>query len=193
MEAVGRLVRVDPDQPGLGAVDRTQERRRARPAELLRERLLERPVPVRPERAAAPDEVLPGPALRLVHAERRGAGERRPHQASTRCRARRGRAPPRAASTRSTRGRRPVPRRQPDVAVRERRAERVRGRIDPPRALVEAERRRRPLGERCCWRSESRRRGTTRPPAGAAATSSVSAGRSTAKTSRTSAVVIPGS
>ena len=105
MEAVRRLVGVDADQPRLGAVDRTDERRRGRrrraPAGNVS---CSGPIPVLPERSAATDEVLPRAALRLVQPERRRARERRPLQARRRSRARRGRARPRASSTRSTRG-----------------------------------------------------------------------------------------
>ena len=60
---------------------------------------------------------------------------------------------------------RAVARRQPDVAVRERRAERVRGRVEPPGALLEAERRDDALREAPLRVGVERRRGgTTRRP-----------------------------
>ncbi len=52
VEAVGRLVRVHTDEAGLGAVDRANEVVELDVAQ-VRERLLQRLEPVRPERAAA--------------------------------------------------------------------------------------------------------------------------------------------
>ncbi len=75
VQAVGRLVRIDADQPGLRAVDRADEGVELDRAE-LREVLLERREPVLPERPRAPNEVLPGATLRLVDAERRRAVQR---------------------------------------------------------------------------------------------------------------------
>ncbi len=69
VEAVCRLVGLDADEPRLGAVDGREESIEVDVAELLGEGLAERLVPVEPERTAAPDEVLPGAALRLVQAE----------------------------------------------------------------------------------------------------------------------------
>src|SRR4029434_10715182 len=84
------------------------------------------------------DEVLPGSALRLVQSERRRAGERCPLE---RC----GDAV-RVLRVATFVHRRPetveaalVARRHAHVAARERCAERVRGRGEPVRALLEAE------------------------------------------------------
>ena len=194
VQRVRRLVGVDADQARLGAVDRADERVEVDVAELARERLLQWFVPIRPERPAAADEVLPGPALRLVDRERRGSAERRAHQ-------RVGDAVGVEAVARLVQRRPdrlevvgPVARRQPHVAVRERGAERVCGRVEAPGAFLEAERRERPARRSGAAHPGRRRRaGTKRRPRGALRTSSVSAGRRTANTSRTSVVVIPGS
>ncbi len=147
VEAVCRLVRLDADEPGLGAVDGGEEGLEVDVAELRRERRLQRLVPVHPERARAADEVLPRPALRLVQAERRRAGERRALE-------RRRDAVRVVAVARLMHGR-PEPvepaleaRRHAHVTTGERRAERVDGRIEPVRALLQAERREDALVER---------------------------------------------
>ena len=115
--------------------------------------------------AAAPDEVLPGAALRLVEAERRRAGERRSLE--------RGRDAVRVVAVARLVHRRPervearlvVPRRHAHVAARERRAERVHGRIEPVRALLETERCEDPLAERLLLAGRrTAARGTTRRP-----------------------------
>ena len=120
---------------------------------------------MRPERPAAADEVLPRPALRLVDAERRRTAERRAHQ--------RVGDPVRVEAVARLVQRRPdrlevvgaVARREADVAVRERRAERVRRRIEAPGALLEAERRRRPARRTgAARRGRTSRGGTTRRP-----------------------------
>ena len=77
VEAVRRLVGLDADEAGLGAVHGGEERLEVDVSELRRERLLQRLVPVEPERPRAPDEVLPGAALRLVQSQRRRGRERR--------------------------------------------------------------------------------------------------------------------
>ena len=61
---------------GCDAVDRRVEAVELDAAELLRERLLQARIEEPPERHAAADEVLPQPALRLVHAERRARADR---------------------------------------------------------------------------------------------------------------------
>ena len=109
--------------------------------------LLERPVPVLPERPRAPDEILPGAALRLVDPERRRAVQRRAEK--------RVRDPVRVQPVPRLVHRRPdrlevvgpVARREADVPVRERRAERVCGRVEPPGVVVEAHRPEHALGE----------------------------------------------
>ena len=74
------LVGADADERRLHAVDRGVEALELDAAELFGEDLLQARVEEAPERHAAPDEVLPEPALRLVQAERdrrcRSAGAR---------------------------------------------------------------------------------------------------------------------
>ena len=99
---------------------------------------------MRPEGQAATDQVLPRSALRLVDTERGCAAERRSHQ---RVGDAVGVEPvPGLVQRRPDRleivG--PVARRQPDVPVRERRAERVLGRVEAPGAVHESERSRAP-------------------------------------------------
>ena len=53
VKAVRGLVGFDPDEPRLGAVDGGEERLEVDVAELRRERLLQRLVPVQPERPAS--------------------------------------------------------------------------------------------------------------------------------------------
>ena len=77
MEVVGRLVRVDPDVGRLDAVDRAVEALLVDVADRFGERLLEGRVEVVPERAAAADDVLPHPALRLVQRRGDAVAERR--------------------------------------------------------------------------------------------------------------------
>ena len=141
-----------------------------------------------------PDEVLPGAALRLVEAERRGVGEQRALEGR--------RDSVRVVAVSRLVHRRPerveaglvVPRRHAHVAVRERRAERMHRRIEPVRALLEA---RACRGHACRTppASPPRRtaRGTTRRPAVPRCTSSASTGRIVPKTSATSDVSMCGS
>src|SRR5581483_6710128 len=75
VHAVGDLVGLDADERGLRLVDRRVELLDVDVAE-VREALLEPWIEAAPERQAAADEVLPEPALRLVHAEAR----RLPHR-----------------------------------------------------------------------------------------------------------------
>ena len=147
MEAVGRLVGLDTDETGLGAVDGGEEGVEVDVLELRRKRLLQRLVPVEPERPAATHEVLPRSALRLVEPERRRACQRRSLE-------RRGAAEcvvavpclvhrsPERAETRLV-----VARCHAHVAVGERRAERVHGGIEAVRTLLESERREHALCE----------------------------------------------
>ena len=124
MQAVRRLVGLDPDRSRLGAVDARKEVVEADVAELLRERVLEGLVPVSPERTAPRDEVLPRAALGLVQAQGRGGGEWRPLE--------RGGDAVRVQAVPGLVHRRPervepgrvVARREPDVPVREGAAER---------------------------------------------------------------------
>ena len=134
-------------------------------ARSARERLLERLVPVLPEGPAAADEVLPRAALRLVDAERRRAREGRAEQ--------RVGDPVRVEPVARLVERRPdrlevvrlVARREADVAVRERGAERVRGRVEPPRRRPRTRAsRRRARRTRAARPAGSRRGGTTRRP-----------------------------
>ena len=141
----------------------------------------------------APDEVLPRAALRLVEPERRRARERRPLE-------RRRDAVRVVAVTRLVQRRpEPVepalePRRHAHVAPRERRAERVHGRIEPVRALLEAERREDALVERLLLVDRVMLvRGTTRRRAAPRCTSSASTGRIVPNTSATSDVFMCGS
>ncbi len=147
MQAVRRLVGLDANQPGIGAVDRRHEDVEVGAAELVGEGLLQRLVPVGPERPAAADEVLPGSALRLVQAERRRIRERCPLERGAD-----------AVGVEAVPGfvhRRPervepgrlVPRREPYIASRERGAEGVDGRIESPRPVLEADRRENPFSE----------------------------------------------
>ena len=78
MHPVRDLVRVDPDQARLRAVDRREETVELDAAELLGVRLLQARIEEAPERGTAADEVLPEPALRLVDAERARAAGREP-------------------------------------------------------------------------------------------------------------------
>jgi hypothetical protein len=91
-QAVRRLVGLDADEPGLGAVDGGEEGVEVDVAQLLGNASRQRLVPVEPERAAPSDEVLPGAALgtslRPSAASRRAACAR----ATPRFRARSGRA-----------------------------------------------------------------------------------------------------
>ena len=164
MEAVRRLVGVDPDQPGLGAVDRADE-------------LVE-------VDGAAARGMSPG-AARTSASRTAGCGRRGSPTSCSATRSRRARVRRRAASggvsrrsrARTARGRLverrpdrlevvgPVPRREAHVAVREGRAERVRGRVDPPGPALEAERRDDPLARtRAARRAGTRRGGTRRRP-----------------------------
>ena len=70
MHTVGDLVGLDTDQRGLHLVDPRVEGLEIDAAELPWEHLLKSRIEELPERQAAPDEILPEPALRLVHAER---------------------------------------------------------------------------------------------------------------------------
>ena len=149
-------------RPGLGTVDGGEEGLQVDVSELRGEGLLQRLVPVEPERAAAPDEVLPGAALRLVQAQRGRAGERRALE--RRCDAVRVVPVPRLVHRRPERVEPGlvVPRRHAHVAGRERRAERMHGGIEPVRALLETEGREDALREllllvRCEWLFEERR------------------------------------
>ena len=127
----------------------------------------------------AADEVLPRAALRLAQSERRRSrtsGDR-PSAGSTPWRSARG--PPRAWPPRAREVRRPVARRHPDVRARERGREGVDGRVEPPRALLEAERPAGPArGTRCCvsiGKSPSRNESSAGSPA--SRTIAVSSGR----------------
>ena len=163
-------------------------------AELGRERLPQRLVPVRPERAAAGDQVLPRTALRLVQAERRRVREGAPLE--------RRRDAVRVLAVPGLVHRRPegiepgraIPRRQPNVVRRERGAEGMDGGIEPPRACQRIRR----------WPAPARRThagararttcpGTTPSTAGASRTSSVSTGRIVSKISATSVLSMNGS
>ena len=112
--------------------------------------------------SAPADEVLPGPALRLVDAERRRAVERRAEE--------RVGDPVCVQPVARLVERRPdrlevvglVPRREADVPVREGGAERVRRRVEPPGPALEAERRDDALRERALLRPAGRPRGGTR-------------------------------
>ena len=64
--------------PGSARLTAARNVSRSTSPSCARERLLQRLVPVQPEGPRAADEVLPRAALRLVQAERRRAGERRP-------------------------------------------------------------------------------------------------------------------
>ncbi len=148
VEAVRRLVGLDPDEPGLGAVDRRRGSRRGR----------------RP-RAAAGNVSWSGSYqcdqngrlrptrfshVRLCDSLRPSEGECASERSLERGRDAVGVeavARPRASSTRASRARRVVARRQPDVAGRERRAERVNGRVEPPCPVLEPECRDHTLGE----------------------------------------------
>ena len=94
---------------------------------------------VAPERQRSSDEVLPHPALRLVHAERdaageRGALERRVDLALVEPMAELVHRPEEAAEMLAE-----VARRDADVGHAGSGRERVHGRIEPPRLVVEAE------------------------------------------------------
>ena len=76
VHAVRHLVRLDADQRRFRLVDSRQEAFELDALERRRERRLDARVEEAPERKAAADEVLPEPALRLVHAERRRRTDR---------------------------------------------------------------------------------------------------------------------
>ena len=80
MHPVGHLVGLDPDQRRLDVVDAGHEAVELDSAELFRIRLLHACVEETPELRAAPDEVLPQPALRLVNAERARTARREPFE-----------------------------------------------------------------------------------------------------------------
>jgi hypothetical protein len=69
------LVRANADERRLHAIDRRIEAFELDAAELIRESLLHARIEETPERHAAPDEVLPHPALRLVQPERRACAD----------------------------------------------------------------------------------------------------------------------
>ena len=195
VEAVRRLVGLDADEPGLGAVDRGEERLEVDVSELRRERLLQRLVPVEPERAAAARRGSPryGSATRSVRATARSRAACA--RAKARSRARSGRGPASCIVDQSeSRPGLVVARRQAHVARRERGAERVHGRVEAIRAVLEAERREDALAERSPAASAgngwSRNDASTR---GASRTSSASTGRIVPKTSATSVVFMNGS
>src|SRR4051794_32088164 len=77
VQVVGRLVRLDADQRRLHDVHLAVPALDVVAAERVRVQLLQAREEVTPERQRAADEVLPHPALRLVHAERHAARERR--------------------------------------------------------------------------------------------------------------------
>ena len=136
VQVVRRLVGLDADQPRPDVVDRPEPRLLVDVAELGRERRLHAWVEPAPERAAAADEVLPETRLRLVQAERRPARERRPLERRV------GAALVEAVAALVHHREEPVERilgltrRDPDVARRERRRERVRRGVDPPRGVA---------------------------------------------------------
>ena len=80
VEVVRGLVRLDADERRLHAVDGAVEALCVGAVHLRRERVLHEREVVLPERPAAPDEVLPHAALRLVERERRPSGDRRAHE-----------------------------------------------------------------------------------------------------------------
>ena len=77
VEAVARLVRVDPDERAPRAVHDPVEPLQRDVSEPIWERRLHSRVEPAPERERAPDDVLPEPALRLVHRRRHPSAERR--------------------------------------------------------------------------------------------------------------------
>ena len=139
MEVVRRLVRVDADVRGLHAVDRAVEALLVDVADGLRERLLEGGVEVVPELAAAADDVLPHPALRLVQRRGDAVAERRPLE--------RGRDAVLVEAVPALVHRREdrrdvvvlVAGRQADVLRARAGRERVHGQVEPGERLVEAE------------------------------------------------------
>ena len=139
MEVVRRLVRVDADVRRLDPVDRAVEALLVDVADGLRERLLEGRVEVVPELAAAADDVLPHPALRLVQRRGDAVAERRPLE--------RGRDAVLVEAVPALVHRREdrrdvvllVARRQADVLRAGAGRERVHGQVEPGERLVEAE------------------------------------------------------
>ena len=77
MQVVRRLVGLDTDERRLHPVHGAEPLLEVDVVERLREGVLQLREEEAPERAAAPDQVFPEAALRLVHAERRRRGERR--------------------------------------------------------------------------------------------------------------------
>ncbi|OPZ17663.1 MAG: hypothetical protein BWZ10_01160 [candidate division BRC1 bacterium ADurb.BinA364] len=76
MQRIRRLIGFDADERRPHDVDRAIEIVGSDPRQNLRKQLGQRPEPVAPERAAAPDLILPEPRLRFVQAERGGLGQR---------------------------------------------------------------------------------------------------------------------
>ena len=136
VERVRDLVGVDADHARRDAVERAVELVERDARELLGERLLEPRVEEAPGREAAPDDVLPEPALRLVEARRGAFLQRRaevprvdlalvdavPELVQAR------QEPPRLSGSKR------VVRRMSDSAMRH--GERVDGVVEPPRLVV---------------------------------------------------------
>src|SRR5579884_922316 len=139
VEVVRRLVGLDADQRRLDGVHLPVPALGVVAAHRLREELAQAREEEGPERPRAPDEVLPHPALGLVHPERRAPRERRPLE--RRVDLVLVEAVPALVHGREEAVEVPleVPRRDADVLLPRPARERVDGRVEPPRLVVEAE------------------------------------------------------
>ena len=141
VEVVRDLVRLDADERGLHLVHRPVEALGVGRPEHLGERVPQHGEEPAPERPAAADEVLPEPALRLVETEGDAATERRSVELGRRAVLVEAVAELVDPGEHAHEGVLDVPRGDPDVREARARRERVDRGVEPPRRLVEAERR----------------------------------------------------